>query len=147
MKTRTSSRSIGIRNQKCAERRQRLLERLQKDTGGSHDYSNNDLCNVINIDRNARTIIISKHQECEEAEAYCHSSNYHIINDHQRQVPMTPKPALQSLPHFRGRARKLPSPRNALSDPSTSNALGTQAASTRLTNVAIYSTPDDTFHV
>ena len=37
------------RNQKCAECRQRVHERVQKDTGESHDYSNNDLRNVINI--------------------------------------------------------------------------------------------------
>ena len=37
------------RNQKCAERRQRLLDRLQEDVGEPHDYSNNDLRNVINV--------------------------------------------------------------------------------------------------
>ena len=73
-----------IHNQKRTERRQRLLDRLQEDVGEPHDYSNNDLRNVIDIERDVHTIIISKHQECEKAEAYCHSSNYRIINDHQR---------------------------------------------------------------
>ena len=75
-----------IRNQKRAERRQRLLNRLQEDVGESHDHSNNDLHNVINIGRDARTVIISKRQECEEAKPYFLFSNYRIIDDH-------PKPA------------------------------------------------------
>ena len=79
-----------IRNQKRAERRQRLLNRLQEDVGESHDHSNNDLRNVINIGRDARTVIISKRQEREEAEAYCPSSNYCIINDHPKPVCKRP---------------------------------------------------------
>ena len=58
------------RNHEHAERRQRLLDRLQEDVREPHDYSNNDLCNVINIRRDARTVIISKRQEYEEAEGY-----------------------------------------------------------------------------
>ena len=56
------------RNQKRAERRQCLFDHLQQDVGDPHDYSNNDLRNVINIGRDARTIILSKCQEHEEGE-------------------------------------------------------------------------------
>ena len=76
-----------IRNQKQTER---LHNRLQEDVGESHDYSNNDLRNVINIERDTRTVIISKRQEREEAEAYCPSSNYRIIDNHQKQTRKSP---------------------------------------------------------
>ena len=80
-----------IRNQKRAKRRQRQLDRLHEDVGESHDYSNNDLRNVINIGRDARTVIISKCQEREEAEAYYPSSNYCIIDDdHQKPARKRP---------------------------------------------------------
>ena len=63
-----------------------LSDRLQQDVGDPRNYSNNDLCNVINIGQDARTVIISKYKECEEAEAYSPSSNYRVFNDHQRQA-------------------------------------------------------------
>ena len=71
-----------IRNQKCAECPHHLAERYQDEAGESYDYSNNDLCNIINIGRDDRTVIISKRQECEEAEAYNPSSNYRIPEDY-----------------------------------------------------------------
>src|SRR6185295_7248809 len=46
--------------------------------GDSFDYSNNDLHNVINIGRNAKTIIINKREDHEEVEAYSPTSNYRI---------------------------------------------------------------------
>ena len=79
-----------IRNQKRTKRRQRQLDRLHEDVGESHDYSNNDLHNIINIGRDAHTVIISKHQECKEAEAYCPSSNSHIIDDHSKPARKRP---------------------------------------------------------
>ena len=39
-----------------------LSDRLQQDVGDPRNYSNNDLCNVINIGQDARTIIISKYK-------------------------------------------------------------------------------------
>jgi len=79
-----------IRNQKCTEHRQRMAERYQDEAGESYDYSNNDLCNVLNIDRDAHTVIISKRQEREEAEAYSPSSNYRITEDYSRPARKWP---------------------------------------------------------
>ena len=45
--------------------------------GDSFDYSNSDLHNVINIGRNAKTVIINKGDH-EEVEAYSPTSNYRI---------------------------------------------------------------------
>ena len=44
--------------------------------GDSFDYSNSDLHNVINIGRNAKTVIINKGEDHEEVEAYGPTSNY-----------------------------------------------------------------------
>ena len=46
--------------------------------GDSFDYSNSDLHNVINIGRNAKTVIINKGEDHEEVEAYSLTSNYRI---------------------------------------------------------------------
>ena len=46
--------------------------------GDSFDYSNRDLHNVINIGRNAKTVIINKGEDHEEVEAYSPTSNYRI---------------------------------------------------------------------
>ena len=46
--------------------------------GDSFDYSNSDLHNVINIGRNAKTVIINKREDHEEVEAYIPTSNYRI---------------------------------------------------------------------
>lgn len=46
--------------------------------GDSFDYSNNDLHNVINIGRNAKTVNINKEEVHEEVEAYSPTSNYRI---------------------------------------------------------------------
>ena len=46
--------------------------------GNSFDYSNSDLHNVINIGRNAKTVIINKGEDHEEVEAYSPTSNYRI---------------------------------------------------------------------
>ena len=50
-------------NQKRAFRRQRLANTLQEQQGDNYDYSNCDLCSVINIGRDARNIIISRRKE------------------------------------------------------------------------------------
>jgi hypothetical protein len=46
--------------------------------GDSFDYSNSDLHNVIDIGRNAKTVIINKREDREEVEAYSPTSNYRI---------------------------------------------------------------------
>ena len=46
--------------------------------GDSFNYSNSDLHNVINIGRNAKTVIIDKREDHEEIEAYSPTSNYRI---------------------------------------------------------------------
>ena len=48
--------------------------------GDSFDYSNSDLHNVINIGRNAKTIVINKWEDHEEVEAYSPISNYRITD-------------------------------------------------------------------
>ena len=65
-------------NQKRAFRRQRLANSQQEQQGDNYDYSNCDLCNVINVGRDARNVIISRRKEHEEIEAYSPSSNYCI---------------------------------------------------------------------
>jgi len=42
------------------------------------DYSNSDLHNVINIGRNAKTVVINKREDHEEVEAYNPTANYRI---------------------------------------------------------------------
>jgi len=66
-----------IRNQKRCMRRRLATERRQQ-LGDSFDYSNSDLRNVINIGRDARTVIINRRKEREEAEAYSPTSNYRL---------------------------------------------------------------------
>ena len=46
--------------------------------GDSFDYSNSDLHNVINIGRNAKTVILNKGEDHEEVEAFSPTSNYRI---------------------------------------------------------------------
>ena len=65
-------------NQKRAFRRQCLANRQQEQQGDNYDYSNCDLCNVINVGRDACNVIISRRKEREEIESYNPSSNYHI---------------------------------------------------------------------
>ena len=65
-------------NQKRAFRRQHLANSQQEKQGDNYDYSNCGLCNVINVGRDARNVIISRRKEREEIEAYSPSSNYHI---------------------------------------------------------------------
>ena len=50
----------------------------QQQLGNSFDHSNNDLHNIINIDHNARTVIINKREGHEEVEAYSPTSNCRI---------------------------------------------------------------------
>ena len=50
--------------------------------GDSFDHSNNDLHNVINIGRNARTVIINK-EDHEEVEAYSPTSNFKIPDNYK----------------------------------------------------------------
>ena len=65
-------------NQKRVFRRHRLANSQQEQQGDNYDYSNCSLCNVINVGRNARNVIISRRKEREEVEAYSPSSNYRI---------------------------------------------------------------------
>jgi hypothetical protein len=65
-------------NQKRAFRRQRLANSKQEQQGDNYDYSNCDLCNVINVGRDACNVIISRRKKREEVETYSPSSNYHI---------------------------------------------------------------------
>ena len=58
-----------IRNQKRNIRRRLVVEHRQQQVGHSSDYFNSDLCNVINIGRDAHTVIISRRKEREEEEA------------------------------------------------------------------------------
>ena len=67
-----------VLNQKRAFRRQRIANHQQEQQGDNYDRSNSDLCNVINIGRDARNVIISRRKEREEIEAYSPSSNYRI---------------------------------------------------------------------
>jgi len=46
--------------------------------GDSFDYSNSDLHNVINIGRNAKTVIINKREDHKEVESYSPTSNFQI---------------------------------------------------------------------
>ena len=48
----------------------------------SFDYSNSDLHNIINIGRNAKTVIINKGEDHEEVEAYSPTSNYRIPDNY-----------------------------------------------------------------
>ena len=57
-----------ICNQKRCMRRRLAIERRQQ-LGDSFNYSNSDLRNIINIGRDARTVIINRRKEREEAEA------------------------------------------------------------------------------
>ena len=66
-----------IRNQKRCMRHRLATERCQQ-LGNSFDYSNSDLHNVINIGRDARTVVINRRKEREEAEAYSPTSNYRL---------------------------------------------------------------------
>jgi hypothetical protein len=56
-----------IRNQKRNVRRRLAVEHRQQ-VGNSFDYSNSDLRNVINIGRDARTVIIARRKEREEVD-------------------------------------------------------------------------------
>ena len=66
-----------ICNKKRNMRRRLASEHCQQ-VGDSFDYSNSDLCNVINIGRDARTVIINRRKEREEADAYSPTSNYRL---------------------------------------------------------------------
>ena len=50
--------------------------------GDSFDYSNSDLHSVINIGRNARTVIINKGEDHEEVEAYIPTSNFKLPDNY-----------------------------------------------------------------
>ena len=57
-----------------------LKTEYHQQLGDSFDYSNSDLHNVINIGRNAKTVIINKREDHEEVEAYSPTSNYRILD-------------------------------------------------------------------
>ena len=51
--------------------------------GDSFDYSNSDLHNVINIGRNAKTVIINNGEDHEDVEAYSPTSNFKIPDNYK----------------------------------------------------------------
>ena len=65
-----------------SEHQQKLRRRAStirhQQTGDSFDYSNTDLRDIISIGRDARTIIITRKKEYEEAEAYSPTSNFRL---------------------------------------------------------------------
>ena len=71
-----------IYSQKKITKHSFISERRQQ-LGDSFDYSNSDLCNVINIGRNARTVIINRSKEHKEVEAYSPTSNYRLPDIHK----------------------------------------------------------------
>jgi hypothetical protein len=70
-----------LRNAKRAARRLRIPEQPEHQLGNLYDFSIMDLRNVINVDRDARNIIIARQQERIEVEAYS-PTNYHIPQDY-----------------------------------------------------------------
>jgi hypothetical protein len=94
-----------IRNQKRNTRCRLTAEHRQQQVGDSFDYSNSDLRNVINIGRDAHTVIISRRKEREEEEAYNPTSNYRLPDNyewnsrkrcHVSPIPPSPRNQLQS---------------------------------------------------
>jgi hypothetical protein len=65
-------------------RRRIATEQRQQQIGDAFDNSNSYLRNVINIGRDARTVIISRRKERQEAEAYSPTSNYCIPDDYDQ---------------------------------------------------------------
>ena len=55
-----------------------LKTKHHQQLGDSFDYSNSDLHNVINIGRNARTVIFNKGEDHEEVEAYSPTSIFKL---------------------------------------------------------------------
>ena len=55
-----------------------LKTEYHQQLGDSFDYSNSDLHNVINIGRNAKTVIINKGEDHDEVEAYSPTSNFKL---------------------------------------------------------------------
>ena len=70
-----------------SEHQQKLRRRASTirhhQTGDSFDYSNTDLRDIISIGRDARTIIITRKKEYEEAEAYSPTSNYKLPDNYE----------------------------------------------------------------
>jgi sigma54-dependent transcription regulator len=66
-----------LRNAKRAARRQRISEQHQHQPGNLYDFATMNLCNVINVGRDARNVIIAGRQERIKVEAYS-PTNYHI---------------------------------------------------------------------
>ena len=60
-----------------------LKTEYHQQLGDSFDYSNNTLHIVINIGRNAKTIIINKGEDQEEVEAYSPTSNYQLPENYE----------------------------------------------------------------
>ena len=59
-----------------------LKTEYHQQLGDSFDYSNSDLHNVINIGRNAKTVIINKGDQ-EEVKAYSPTSNYQLPENYE----------------------------------------------------------------
>ena len=79
-----SLRTRWICNQKHALRHQCVVECHQEQQGDNYDYSNSDLRNVINIGRDAHSLIICRQQEQEGIVSYNPTSNYRIPEDYSR---------------------------------------------------------------
>ena len=93
-----------IRNQKRNIWCHQAAESHHQQVGNSFDYSNSDLRNVINIGRDARTVIISRRKERQEEEAYSPTSNY-CISDEYEWAPRKRRHMSPDPPSPRGQQR------------------------------------------
>ena len=98
-----------------------LKTEYHQQLGDSFDYSNNDLHNVINIGRNAKTVIFNKREDHEEVEAYSPTSNYGIpaiyeYNSRKRRrdkaaPPSQPKQSTTDSTHQKIHSKCFPHPK------------------------------------
>ena len=88
--TKTHNQKRNIKYNLMTERHQQL--------GDSFDYSNSDSHNVINIGRNAKTVIINRREDHEEFEAYNPTSNYRLPNNYEYNSRKRPNASSVPLP-------------------------------------------------
>jgi len=90
-----------IHSQKRNTKHSLTTQRCQQ-LGDSFGYSNSDLHNVINIGRDARTVIINRRNEDEEVEVYSPTSNYRLPDNYEynswkrHNISTVPPPTKQS---------------------------------------------------
>jgi len=110
--------------------------------GDSFDYSNSDLHNLINIGRNAKTVIINKGEDHEEVEAYSPTSNYRLPDNYgynSRKQRSDKKQYL--LPNQQSSGRSIPLIRNFIQD-----VLCTPKRSTRVSNASFFAKHSEQLH-